>query len=249
MPDFQFFASPPYAGSFTEMQGRAQAHDGLLGEKIAKAVWRGRTGTNKDVREPLIEATKGRDWADVVETGFGDVEDAPNRISMDNLCKYMFVVHTEGRSWSGRLKYLLNCDSVPIVHKLHWTTEYYSLLKPDGPEQNHIQVERDWSDLERKVKYYLDNPEEAQRIANNAKATVRSRNTSPAAEACYWRNLIRGYRKVAFEPEPYENVTVTISGRDEEQQHLRGWSLEQFLWESDSSNVSFDSKLTCLKER
>ena len=58
MPDFQFYASPPYAGSFTEMQGKAQAHDGPLSEKIPKAVWRGRTGTNKGVREPLTRRRK-----------------------------------------------------------------------------------------------------------------------------------------------------------------------------------------------
>lgn len=232
MPDFQFFASPPYAGSFSEMQGKAQAHDGPLSGKIPKVVWRGRTGTNKNVREALIARTVGKDWADVVETGFGDVADAPNRISMDNLCQYRFVIHTEGRSWSGRLKYLLNCDSVPIVHKLHWTAEYYSLLKPDGPDQNYIEVERDWSDLEQKVKYYLEHPEEAQRIANNAKATFRERYTSPAAEGCYWRRMIYGYSKVAFEPEPYETVTVTTAGRAEDEQHLRGWAFEQFLWVS-----------------
>ena len=108
----------------------------------------------------------------------------------------MFLLHTEGRSWSGRLKYILNCDSVPIVHKLHWTTHYYGLLKPNGSDQNCIEVERDWSDLEEMVTYFLDHPDEAQRIADNAKAKFRDRNTTPAAEACYWRKMIRGYRSV-----------------------------------------------------
>lgn len=58
-------------------------------------------------------------------------------------------VHAEGRSWSGRLKYILNCDSVAIIHDLEWAAWYYHLLAPSGPEKNHIPVRRDHSDLER----------------------------------------------------------------------------------------------------
>lgn len=90
--------------------------------------------------------------------------------------------------------------------------------------------------MERKVKYYLDHPEEAQRIADNAKATFRSRYTSPAAEGCYWRRMIEGYSQVSFEPEPFEEVTVVTSGQAEDQWHLRGWSFEQFLWVSNDLN-------------
>jgi len=240
MPDFQFGASPPYAGSFGEMQEKAAMHDGPLSSKIQKAVWRGRVGTNKDVRPALLKASEGKDWADVIDTGFGAVEDEDDMISMDNLCRYAFVLHTEGRSWSGRLKYLLNCHSVPIVHKLHWTASYYSLLRPSGPEQNHLQVERDFSDLGSKVQHLIDHPEEAQRIADNARATFRERYTSPAAEACYWRELIRGYASVAFEPETHEMVDVMVSGRKEQQRHLRGWSVEQFLWNDEENGIGWN---------
>ena len=99
MPDFQYYASPPYAGSFSEMQSKAQAQDSALRDKTPKAVWRGRVWTNPTIREPLINITDGKDWADVMDVAYNDEKDVENLISMDNLCKYMFVIHTEGVSW------------------------------------------------------------------------------------------------------------------------------------------------------
>ena len=61
-------------------------------------------------------------------------------------------------------------------------------------------------------------------------ATFRSRYTSPAAEACYWRRLIHGWGEVAFDPDPYETVTVQISGKSVEEQQLRGITYEEFLY-------------------
>ena len=129
----------------------------------------------------------------------------------------------------GRLKFLLNCNSLPIVHDLDWTAEFYHLLVPEGPNQNYIAVKRDFSDLEEKVTYFLEHAEEAQRISENAVATFRSRYTSLAAEACYWRRLIQGWSEVAFDPDPYETVTVDISGTSVAKQQFRGITYEEFL--------------------
>jgi len=50
----------------------------------------------------------------------------------------------------------------------------------------------------------LSHPEEAQRIADNSVRTFRERYLTPAAEACYWRALIRGWGSISFESELYE---------------------------------------------
>jgi hypothetical protein len=226
IPDFNFYASPPRASSFIEQQRRAEQYDLHVVDKIPQAIWRGVKWTNEDVRGHLLEKTKGKTWADVEEINW----DYPNNtMPMEDMCRYMFTVHTEGRSWSGRLKFLLNCDSVPIVHKLDWTSEFYHLLKADGPDQNHIPVKRDFSDLERKIKYYMENADEAQKIADNAVATFRSRYTSPAAESCYWRRLIKTYSENAFEPDLFETVRRNRSGTEIEEQQLRGITYEELL--------------------
>ena len=53
------------------------------------------------------------------------------------------------------------------------------------------------------MEYFLkeDNSEEGKRIANNSVRTFRERYLTPAAEACYWRKLIKGWSEVSFEPE------------------------------------------------
>ena len=78
------------------MRRRAQNEDRPIGEKISKAVWRGNKNTNREIREGLIAATARKSWADVMDTGFEKPDDAWKIIQMNDLCKYMFVIHTEG---------------------------------------------------------------------------------------------------------------------------------------------------------
>lgn len=126
-----------------------------------------------------------------------------------------------GRSYSGSLKYRLLCNSVVIIHKLQWIEHYHFLLVSEGPSQNFVQVERDFSDLDEKMEYYLRNPEFAERVARNSKKIFRERYLSPAAEACYWRSLIEGYSKVSFKPELFE-------GQGKEKRR-RGMRFENFV--------------------
>lgn len=218
MPDFNFWSAPIAGGTieYEETRSLAKQHDSLLIDKIPQVIWRGARWTNEAVRGPLIDATANQTWADVKVTNW---EKKENVLPMQDMCDYMFPAHTEGRSWSGRLKYLLSCNSLPVVHDLEWTAHYYHLLVASGPKQNHVRVKRDWSNLERKVKWFLKHPNDAQRVADNAVATFRDLYITPAAEACYWRRLIDGWSTVAFTPDPYE-----ADGKG-----LRGIGFEEFM--------------------
>jgi hypothetical protein len=46
-----------------------------------------------------------------------------------------------------------------------------------------------------------ENMAEAEKIARNSVRTFRERYLTQAAEACYWRRLIRAWREVSFEAE------------------------------------------------
>jgi hypothetical protein len=82
------------------------------------------------------------------------------------------------------------------------------MLVASGPDQNHIAVKTDWSDLEEKVSHYITHPEEAEKIASNAVKQFRDRYTTPASQACYWRKLFRAWRSVSFEPKVGEGDIV-----------------------------------------
>lgn len=224
IPDFNFWANQ--GASFRDMELRAAAHDAPFAEKIPQAVWRGVRWTNEAVRGNLLAKSEGKDWADIKEMEWTNKTDF---MRMEDFCRYAFVVHTEGRSWSGRLKYLLNCNSVPVVHRLDWMAHAYHLLVPDGPQQNYLAVQRDFADLEGKITHLLAHPDEAQRIAENAVRTFRARYTTLAAESCYWRRLVKGWSEVAFAPEAFETVMVEVGGEEVEETVLRGKSYEGIL--------------------
>lgn len=200
-PDFDGWAFPNAdLGAYSSFRDRLRFVEMPFADKDPRAVWRG--SMNNKVRGALINATKDKEWADV------QMMTKDTRMHMAEFCKYQFPVHTEGNSWSGRLRYLQNCNSIVVVHQpLKYQAHYYDLLVPDGPNQNYIGVENDFSDLEEKIEHYRANPSEAARIAQNAVNTFRDRNLTPAAEACYWRRMIRSWADVqAFEPSAYEDA-------------------------------------------
>ncbi|KAE8394812.1 glycosyl transferase family 90-domain-containing protein [Aspergillus alliaceus] len=219
MPDFGYWSWPEVRiGPYKDVRRRIAAVDdgditingqvvpGLhFHDKKKQLAWRGSVATNPQVRGKLLKAAQGKSWASIRVIDWDDENDIRfNLLPMEEHCRYMFLAHTEGRSFSGRGKYLLNCRSVVISHKLVWREAHHAALISSGPEANYVEVERDFSDLDRKIEFLIDNPEAAERIANNAVETFRDRYLTPAAESCYWRHLIRQYASSSnFEPVLY----------------------------------------------
>ncbi|TKA32444.1 hypothetical protein B0A50_01552 [Salinomyces thailandicus] len=191
MPEFNFWAAVPSAGAFADMQAKARQYDLAIAEKVQKAVWRGVEWTNQEVRGALLAQSADQSWADVRKMTWSNTTDF---LPLHELCRYAYVVNTEGRSWSSRLTHLLNCDSVPIIHDITWTAHYYHLLHP---VVNYISVHRNFSDLGHQIEYYKEHRESRQRIADAARTMFRERYTTPAAAACYWRRLLRSWSSVA----------------------------------------------------
>jgi hypothetical protein len=106
---------------------------------------------------------------------------------------------------------------------MQWIQHHHYLFVANGKDQNYVEVERDFSDLERVMEHLLAHPEEAQRIANNSVRTFRERYLTVAAEACYWRALIQGWASVSFKPEIYER-----SPDGELSERPRGMRFENF---------------------
>lgn len=231
MPDFGYWSWPEVQiGPYREVRRRIAAVDdgevapdgvvipGLaFADKKKQLVWRGSVATAPEIRNQLIETTRGKSWASVHILNWDNEENLRNfLLPMEEHCRYMFLAQVEGRSFSGRGKYLLNCRSVTIVHKMTWREAHHAAMVPTGPEANYVEVKRDFSDLERKIEFLIDHPDAAETIANNSVRTFRDRYLTPAAESCYWRHLIRKYASVCdFEPLLY---TTTHDGK----KRLRG---------------------------
>lgn len=189
-------------------------------------VWRGALKTNSN-RTKLLQVTKGRDWADVrgVTWNGQDVSPESDSLPMAERCKYKFVLQTEDRSYSGRGKYLQNCHSVYIAPKLEWVEPHHPALVSTGPNQNFVEVEQDFSDLEQKVQAILSDKDYAKRIADNGVTVFRDRYLTPAAQACYGRHMFKAWADISFQPNGWEN---TKDSNGNEVQKLRGTAFETF---------------------
>lgn len=238
MPDFGFYSWPETkVGSYAEVQSKALAMEETAlnpsGQswswevKNPQLLWRGAT-MSLPLRESFIALTAGKPWADVEALDWHDENSTSTVLkSMDEHCQYKFLAHTEGNSYSGRLKYLQNCRSVIVAHTMDWYQHFSFLMDsdPKSPTQNYVQVSRDFSDLEDTIQALLNDDAWAKRIADNNVKTFRERYTTPSAEACYWRALIRGWRDVmGFEPQLWE----TTNGGEMKR---RGVPLESYVLE------------------
>ncbi|KAF7586521.1 hypothetical protein BBP40_008766 [Aspergillus hancockii] len=233
MPDFGFWAwdNPLNSiGPFDQVVERVKRADIPWPEKKPQLVWRGKPSFAPKLRRALMDAARDKAWGDVKQV---DWFERTNIISMEDHCHFMFIAHVEGRSYSASLKYRQACNSVIVAHKLQYIQHHHYLLVPDGPNQNYIEVERDFSDLADKIEPLLDDPSKAQRIANNSVRTFRERYLTKAAETCYWRQLFEGYGNVWNSSVP---VWSDIYQRE------RGLRYESFILMD--SQMMFDYKAT-----
>ncbi|KAK2750140.1 hypothetical protein FQN57_004636 [Myotisia sp. PD_48] len=197
MPDFGFWAWENLSnslGPYSQVVEHIKAREPSWDQKIPKLVWRGKLSFAPKLRRNLLDAARNRPWGDVKELIWSRKD---NFISMEDHCKYMFLAHTEGRSFSSSLKYRQACRSVIVAHKLQYIQHHHYLLQADGPYQNFVEVERDFSDLSNKIEGLLKDPERARRIADNSVAVFQRRYLTKAAEACYWRAMWDGWAKVS----------------------------------------------------
>ncbi|PVI06578.1 hypothetical protein DM02DRAFT_667457 [Periconia macrospinosa] len=237
MPDFGWWSwDMPQIGALDEVATEASQRESVepWDQKLEKLVWRGKVTMAPKLRRALLDATKGKPWSDVGQLKWQASNFKQQFKGPVDQCQYKFIAHVEGRSYSGALKYRQLCRSVIVSHKLQWIQHYHYLLISSGPQQNFVEVERDFSDLSYAMDDLLQHPEKAKRIADNSIMTFRDRYLTAAAEACYWRALVKAYRDVTFEPLLYSGVEV---GEAFKRTKKRGVRFETFvLYESDETN-------------
>ncbi len=192
-------------------------------KKVRKILWRGAT-MGLPLREKFIEVTKDKPWADVKALDWHNKESMSDDLkSMAEHCQYKYLAHTEGNSYSGRLKYLQACRSVIVAHTMDWIQHHHPLMRPHGPQQNYVEVERSFDNLSLTIAWLDSHTKEAERIAANSVKTFREQYLTPAAEVCYWRKVINGWARVSFQPEFFKVVNGTSV--------WRGLPVESYLLE------------------
>ncbi|TIA99181.1 hypothetical protein E3P94_00543 [Wallemia ichthyophaga] len=205
MPDFGFWSWPePKVGSFGEVRDKAGKWESKhsWSEKLPKLFWRG-ASLDREIRKQLINAANGYAWSDVKMMDWGNIQPG-DLLTMEEHCGYQFLVHVEGVAYSGRLKYLLQCHSVSVMHELKFIQHFHHLLDGNSTsaDQNVVVVplperrpgsETDpnpWERLPEVMEQLKKNPDRVKRIADNSWEGLRSRYLTPSATVCYWRRLL-----------------------------------------------------------
>jgi hypothetical protein len=139
MPHFSFWAwKLPFIGSVARaaaaIKSIEQEYDSFS-SKIPRAIWRGTSWYNSvhnlQLRQSLLRATKEKAWADVETLRWNSQGDnATNAIPVEDFCRYKYVLHTEGVTYSGRFQFLQMCASVTITPSIQWLQHTTHLIRP-----------------------------------------------------------------------------------------------------------------------
>lgn len=132
-------------------RGKRKGRLGWWETKDRRAVWRGTTwfssAQTPNMRGKLIQATKGKDWADVQalnwthETAASsgrarpssqskEAKEATNALPISDFCRHRYIIYTEGVTYSGRLQLHQLCASVVLSPPIAWMQHTSHLIRP-----------------------------------------------------------------------------------------------------------------------
>jgi hypothetical protein len=85
--------------------------------------------------------------------------------------KYKFILCLEGHDVATNLKWVMSSSSVAVMPQPRYETWFMegSLI----PDQHYICIKDDYSDLEERLNYFIDHPQQAMDISKNANQYVR----------------------------------------------------------------------------
>lgn len=150
-------------------------------QKKPVAIFRGRVG--RQMRR--MEFVKRFAGSRLVDAGCLDrpeglpEECVRTKISLYAHLDYKFIVCLEGNDVASNLKWVMNSNSIAVMPRpRHESWFMEGQLQPDV---HYISVKDDFSDVEERIRYYLEHPDEARCIIDNAhRWTARFKN--PAVE-------------------------------------------------------------------
>jgi hypothetical protein len=142
-------------------------------DKDDKMVWRG--VIHKENRRLLVEKFHAHPHCDIgdVSTHHDWVPDAWKKpyLSIEEQLQSKFILSIEGIDVATNLKWIMASNSLCFMPTPKFETWYMEgLLVPDV---HYVHIKDDYSDLMEKRSYYLNNPEKALKIIENAQEWVR----------------------------------------------------------------------------
>lgn len=146
-------------------------------KKIDMLVWRGHVSAQKEKRieflkkfhnHPLCNVGYTNDW-----NGGNPAWKKPWMTISEQL-RYKFILCLEGVDVATNLKWVMSSNSIAVSTKPKYETWFMEgrLI----PDYHYILIADDYSDLDEKIKYYIQNPDKSIKIIENAHQFVNQFN-------------------------------------------------------------------------
>ena len=151
---------------FTFLKDKSRFED-----KANKAIFR--AAIYQPHRIDFMEKYFGSEWVDCGDTGSRPINSewkVPLITLYDHLV-YKFILAIEGNDVASNLKWIMSSNSIAVMPKPKYETWFMegTLI----PNYHYIEIKPDYSDLPERLQYYIDHPEEAKKIIQNAHEYVK----------------------------------------------------------------------------
>ncbi|MGL4993904.1 MAG: glycosyl transferase family 90 [Bacteroidales bacterium] len=137
-------------------------------QKIDKAIFRGKVD-NKESRIRFMQLYFGNkmcDLGNIQKRSTCPQEWTTPKMTIKEHLNYKFILALEGNDVASNLKWVMSSNSIAMMPKP--TYETWFMEGKLIPNVHYIEIKEDYSDLEERMNYYINNPKEAQKIIDNA---------------------------------------------------------------------------------
>ena len=128
----------------------------------------GRAAVNQKHRIEFYKKYFDNELCDLGQINKGTSHDQwyKKKVSLDYHLRHKFILCIEGNDVASNLKWVMSSSSVAVMPKPKFESWFMEAILV--PDYHYIQIKDDYSDLEKKLKFYIKNPEKLKQISINA---------------------------------------------------------------------------------
>lgn len=132
------------------------------------AIFRGDLGPRKENRDVFMKRWIGHPMVDAASTNRSEEhpEWQKEKMTIGEHLDYKFIMSLEGNDVASNLKWVMSSNSIAVTPR--HTQETWFMEGKLIPNYHYIEIKDDFSDLEERLIYYIEHPEEAEAIIQHA---------------------------------------------------------------------------------
>jgi hypothetical protein len=137
-------------------------------DKKNMTIFRGDLGPRKENRDVFMNRWYGHPMVDAASTNRSEQhpEWQREKLTIGDHLDFKFIMSLEGNDVSSNLKWIMSSNSIAVTPCL--TQETWFMEGTLIPNYHYIEVKPDFSDLEERLTYYIEHPDEAEAIIQHA---------------------------------------------------------------------------------